>query len=174
MYRFRKSGGRLASENTATEQRSLRERLYLFFHSRLWFLLPVVAIVSFLLFFLLCLPSLPVSEAVFRGVLAVVLMTFCWIVGTWVSTSPEVRPDEEESEEDWVDRLKQKGPVGVWTARIAVGLLLMVSVAAVLYSQLEALFTGSESVLKCVIGILLKVLAVVTALLPVWLSRRSG
>lgn len=174
MYRFRKSGGRWPSENSSTPQRSFRERWYLFSHNRLWFLLPVVAIVSFLLFFLLCKTYLPFSEAVFRGVLAVVLMTFCWIVGTWVSTSPEVRPDEEESEEDWVDRLMQKGPVGVWAARIAVGLLFMVSVAAVLYPQLEALFTGSEPVLKCVIGILLKVLAVVAALLPVWLSRHSG
>lgn len=173
MYRFRKSGGRLASENTATEQRSLRERLYLFFHNSLWLGAPIVAIVAFLLFFLLFRIDLPTSEALSRGGFAAVLMVFCWGLGIWASTKSDNNPAENE-ETDWIDRLKQRGAAGVWTARIVVGLLLMVLVAAVFYSQLDALFTGSESVLKCVIGILLKILAVVVVMLPVWLSQRRG
>lgn len=173
MYRFRKCGWRLASDDRATPQRGFRERLYLFSHTRLWLGVPVVAIVSFLLFFLLGLIDLPTSEALSRGGLAAVLMVLCWGLGIWASTKSDENPAGNE-EEDWVDRLKQKGAVGVWTARIVVGLLLAVLVAAVFYSQLEALFTGSESVLRCVIGILLKVLAVVMVVLPVWLSQRLG
>ena len=173
MYGFRKSGGRHASENTATEQRSLRERFYLFRHSRLWLGAPGVAIVSFLLFFLLRTADLPVAGALSRGALAAVLMVFCWSLGIWATTKSDEKPAEAEAEE-WVDRLMQKGPVGVWAARIAVGLLLVLLVAAVFYSQLEALVTGSEPVLRCVTGILLKVLAVVAVALPVWLSERLG
>lgn len=171
MYRFRKSGGRWSSENTVTEQRSLRERWYLFSHNRLWLGAPVAAIIGFLFIFLLRTIDLPTSEALSRGGIAAVLMVFCWGLGIWASTKSDENPAEDE-EVDWVDRLMQKGPVGVWTARMAVGLLLVVLVAVVFYNQLEALFTGSESVLMCVTGILLKVLAVVTILLPVWLSQR--
>ena len=172
MYGFRKSGGRHASENTATEQRSLRERFYLFRHSRLWLGAPGVAIVSFLLFFLLRTADLPVAGALSRGALAAVLMVFCWSLGIWATTKSDEKP--AEAEEEWVDRLMQKGPVGVWVARIAVGLLLVLLVAAVFYSQLEALVTGSEPVLRCVTGILLKVLAIVAVVLPGLLSRRLG
>ena len=173
MYRFRKSGGRWPSENPSTPQRSFRERWYLFSHNRLWLGAPIVAIVAFLLFFLLSRVDLPTSEALARGGFAVVLMVFFWGLGIWASTKSDEKPAEDE-EEDWVDRLKQKGAVGVWTARVVVGLLLVVLVAAVFYSELEALFTGSESVLKCVIGILLKILAVVVVVLPIWLSQRRG
>lgn len=173
MYRFRESGGRHASENTATEQRSLRERFYLFRHSRLWLGAPGVAIVSFLLFFLLRTADLPVAGALSRGALAAVLMVFCWSLGIWATTKSDEKPAEAE-EEEWVDRLMQKGPVGVWVARIAVGLLLVLLVAAVFYSQLEALVTGSEPVLRCVTGILLRVLAIVAVVLPGLLSRRLG
>ena len=130
MYGFRKSGGRHASENTATEQRSLRERFYLFRHSRLWLGAPGVAIVSFLLFFLLRTADLPVAGALSRGALAAVLIVFCWSLGIWATTKSDEKPAEAE-EEEWVDRLMQKGPVGVWAARIAVGLLLVLLVAAV-------------------------------------------
>lgn len=172
MYRFRESGGRHASENTATEQRSLRERFYLFRHSRLWLGAPVAAIIGFLLFFLLRTADLPVAGALSRGALAAVLMVFCWSLGIWATTKSDEKP--AEAEEEWVDRLMQKGPVGVWAARIAVGLLLVLLVAAVFYSQLEALVTGSEPVLRCVTGILLKVLAIVAVVLPGLLSRRLG
>lgn len=171
MYRFRKSGWRLASDDRATPQRGFRERLYLFFHNSLWLGAPVVAIVAFLLFFLLCKIDLPTFEALSRGGFAAVLMVFCWSLGIWASTQSDEKP-AEEPEEDWIDRLKQKGIVGLWLARVAVLLLLVVLIVAVFYSQLEALVTGLEPVSKSIIGILLKVLAIVAVVLPIWLSQR--
>ena len=173
MYRFRNPDRRPVPEKTSSPPRSFRERFYLFRHSRLWLGLPVVAIVSFLLFFLLRTADLPVAGALSRGALAAVLMVFCWSLGIWATTKSDEKPAEAE-EEEWVDRLMQKGLVGVWAARIAVGLLLVLLVAAVFYSQLEALVTGSEPVLRCVTGILLKVLAIVAVVLPGLLSRRLG
>ncbi len=172
MYRFRKFGCRLASDDRTTPQRGFRERLYLFFHNSLWLGAPVVAIVVFLLFFLLCRIDLPTSEALSRGGFAAVLMVFCWSLGIWASTQSDEKPAEESGEKDWVDRLMQKGIVGLWLARVAVLLLLVVLIVAVFYSQLAALVTGSEPVSKSIIGILLKVLAIVAVVLPIWLSQR--
>lgn len=101
------------------------------------------------------------------------LMVFCWGLGIWASTKPEEKP-VDEPEEDWVDRLKRRGTAGLWTARILVALICVVMLVGSFYLQLEGLVTGSEPVLKCMIGILLKALAIVMVLLPVMLSRRLG
>ena len=173
MDKFRIFGWRTASENTAAHRQRGRVRLSLFFHNRLWLGLPFVAIVSFLLFFLLCSVDLSVAEALRRGGIAAVLMVFCWGLGIWASTKPEEKP-VDEPEEDWVDRLKRRGTAGLWTARILVALICVVMLVGSFYLQLEGLVTGSEPVLKCMIGILLKALAIVMVLLPVMLSRRLG
>lgn len=173
MYRFRESGGQQASENTATGQRSLRERFYLFRRSCLWLGAPVAAIIGFLSIFLLRTADLPIAGALSRGALAAVLMVFCWSLGIWATTQSDEKPTEAE-EEEWVDRLMQRGTVGRWTACILVVLICIAALAFIFYPQLEGLFTGSEPVLRCVTGILLKVLAVVAVVLPVWLSRRLG
>lgn len=153
----------------------LRVRFARFLHTRLWLGLPVVAIVAFVLFFLLATIENPVPEALSRGGLAAVLMALCWGIGIWGSTDLDREMTEEADEDaDWIDRLKQSGVVGRVAARAVAILLLVLLVGLLFYSEIEGLVTGSDSPVKGLVGILLKLLAAVVVLLPFHLAQRHG
>lgn len=153
----------------------LRVRFARFLHTRLWLGLPLVAIVAFVLFFLLATIENPVSEALSRGGLAAVLMALCWGIGIWGSTDLDREMTEEADEDaDWIDRLKQSGVVGRVAARAVAILLLVLLVGLLCYPQIEGLVTGSDSPVEGLVGILLKLLAAVVVLLPFHLAQRHG
>lgn len=154
----------------------LRVRFARFVHSRLWLGQPLVAVVSFVLFFLLATIENPVAEALFRGGLAAVLMVLCWGIGIWASTDLDREDLAKETRQpaDWIDRLKQSGVWGRIAARVVVILLLAVVVGLWCYPQIEGFVTGSDSPVKGLIGILLKMLAFVAVVLPVRLVQRRG
>ena len=152
----------------------LRVRFARFVHSRLWLGVPLVAIVAFVLFFLLATIENPVAEALFRGGLAAVLMALCWGIGIWGSTDldRENLAEETDGTADWIERLKQSGVGGRVAARAVAILLLVLLVGLLCYPQIEGLVTGSSSPVKGMIGILLKLLGVAAVLLPVRLALR--
>lgn len=157
------------------QRQRLRVRFARFVHSRLWLGLPLVAIVAFVLFFLLATLENPVSEALSRGGLAAVLMALCWGIGIWGSTDLDREMTEEADEAaGWVERLKQSGVVGRMAARGVAILLLVLLVGLLCYPQIEGLVTGSDSPVEGLVGILLKLLAAVVVLLPIHLAQRHG
>ena len=134
-----------------------------------------MAIVAFVLFFLLATIENPVAEALFRGGLAAVLMALCWGIGIWGSTDLDREMTEEADEAaGWVERLKQSGVVGRMAARGVAILLLVLLVGLLCYPQIEGLVTGSDSPVEGLVGILLKLLAAVAVLLPIHLAQRHG
>ena len=75
-----------AADRVRQRRQTLRVHFARFVHSRLWLGLPVVAVVSFVLFFLLATIEHPVPKALFPGGVAAVVMAFCWGLGIWAST----------------------------------------------------------------------------------------
>ena len=165
-----------AAERGRQRRQRLRVRLVRFVHTRLWLGVPVVAIVSFVLFFLLATIGNPVPEALFRGGVAAVLMVLCWGLGIWASTDLDREDVTEQAQEsaDWIDRLKQSGVWGRIAARVVAILLLAAVIGLLCYPQIEDLVTGSDSPVKSLTGILLKLLAVVAVVLPVHLAQRRS
>ena len=70
--------------------------------------------------------------------------------------------------------MKQSGVWGRIAARAVVILLLAGVVALICSPQIEGLVTGEISPVKSLFGILLKLLAIVAVVLPVYLAQRRG
>lgn len=144
----RQWGGHLmqkAAEERARDRRQvrrLRGRMWLFVRSRLWLWVVPVAVLSFVVFFLLRLIDLRAMQALGWGGIAAGVAAACWAIGIWASTTSDeevMKQAEEDAVSRWITRTGRRSRVG-HVAMKALGVLLALGALALLVSpQIEQL-----------------------------------
>lgn len=176
----RQWGGHLmqkAAEERARDRRQvrrLRERMRLFVRSRLWLGVVPVAVLSFVIFFLLRLIDLRAMQALGWGGIAAGVAAACWAIGIWASTTSDeevMKQAEEDAVSRWITRTGRRSRVG-HVAMKALGILLALGALALFVSpQIEQLVSEPGQVVQALTGILLKVQAIVLVFVPLFLTR---
>lgn len=176
----RQWGGHLmqkAAEERARDRRQvrrLRERMRLFVRSRLWLWVVPVAVLSFVIFFLLRLIDLRAMQALGWGGIAAGVAAACWAIGIWASTTSDeeaLKQAEEDAVSRWITRTGRRSRVGR-VAMKALGILLALGALALFVSpQIEQLVSEPGQVVQALTGILLKLQAIVLVLVPLFLTR---
>ena len=161
-------------ERDRRQVRRLRERMRLFVRSRLWLGVVPVAVLSFVIFFLLRLIDLRAMQALGWGGIAAGVAAACWAIGIWASTTSDeevMKQAEEDAVSRWITRTGRRSRVGR-VAMKALGILLALGALALLVSpQIEQLVSEPGQVVRALTGILLKVQAIVLVLVPLFLTR---
>lgn len=161
-------------ERDRRQVRRLRERMRLFVRSRLWLWVVPVAVLSFVVFFLLRLIDLRAIQALARGGIAAGLAAICWAIGIWASTTSDeeaLKQAEEDAVSRWITRTGRRSRVGR-VAMKALGIVLALGALALLVSpQIEQLVSEPGQVVQALTGILLKVQAIVLVFVPLFLTR---
>lgn len=176
----RQWGGHLMQKATEERERDrrqvrrLRERMRLFVRSRLWLGVVPVAVLSFVIFFLLRLIDLRAMQALGWGGIAAGVAAACWAIGIWASTTSDeevMKQAEEDAVSRWITRTGRRSRVGR-VAMKALGILLALGALALLVSpQIEQLVSEPGQVVRALTGILLKVQAIVLVFVPLFLTR---
>lgn len=161
-------------ERDRRQVRRLRERMRLFVRSRLWLWVVPVAVLSFVIFFLLRLIDLRAMQALGWGGIAAGVAAACWAIGIWASTTSDeeaLKQAEEDAVSRWITRTGRRSRVGR-VAMKALGILLALGALALFVSpQIEQLVSEPGQVVQALTGILLKVQAIVLVLVPLFLTR---
>lgn len=161
-------------ERDRRQVRRLRERMRLFVRSRLWLWVVPVAVLSFVVFFLLRLIDLRAMQALGWGGIAAGVAAACWAIGIWASTTSDeevMKQAEEDAVSRWITRTGRRSRVGR-VAMKALGILLALGALALLVSpQIEQLVSEPGQVVRALTGILLKVQAIVLVFVPLFLTR---
>lgn len=161
-------------ERDRRQVRRLRERMRLFVRSRLWLWVVPVAVLSFVIFFLLRLIDLRAMQALGWGGIAAGVAAACWAIGIWASTTSDeevMKQAEEDAVSRWITRTRRRSRVG-HVAMKALGILLALGALALLVSpQIEQLVSEPGQVVRALTGILLKVQAIVLVFVPLFLTR---
>lgn len=161
-------------ERDRRQVRRLRERMRLFVRSRLWLWVVPVAVLSFVVFFLLRLIDLRAMQALGWGGIAAGVAAACWAIGIWASTTSDeevMKQAEEDAVSRWITRTGRRSRVGR-VAMKALGIVLALGALALLVSpQIEQLVSEPGQVVRALTGILLKVQAIVLVFVPVFLTR---
>lgn len=161
-------------ERDRRQVRRLRGRMWLFVRSRLWLWVVPVAVLSFVVFFLLRLIDLRAMQALGWGGIAAGVAAACWAIGIWASTTSDeevMKQAEEDAVSRWITRTGRRSRVGR-VAMKALGILLALGALALLVSpQIEQLVSEPGQVVRALTGILLKVQAIVLVLVPLFLTR---
>lgn len=161
-------------ERDRRQVRRLRERMRLFVRSRLWLWVVPVAVLSFVVFFLLRLIDLRAMQALGWGGIAAGVAAACWAIGIWASTTSDeeaLKQAEEDAVSRWITRTGRRSRVGR-VAMKALGILLALGALALLVSpQIEQLVSEPGQVVRALTGILLKVQAIVLVFVPLFLTR---
>lgn len=161
-------------ERDRRQVRRLRERMRLFVRSRLWLWVVPVAVLSFIIFFLLRLIDLRAMQALGWGGIAAGVAAACWAIGIWASTTSDeevMKQAEEDAVSRWITRTGRRSRVG-HVAMKALGILLALGALALLVSpQIEQLVSEPGQVVQALTGILLKVQAIVLVFVPLFLTR---
>lgn len=161
-------------ERDRRQVRRLRGRMWLFVRSRLWLWVVPVAVLSFVVFFLLCLIDLRAMQALGWGGIAAGVAAACWAIGIWASTTSDeevMKQAEEDAVSRWITRTGRRSRVGR-VAMKALGILLALGALALLVSpQIEQLVSEPGQVVQALTGILLKLQAIVLVLVPLFLTR---
>lgn len=161
-------------ERDRRQVRRLRERMRLFVRSRLWLGVVPVAVLSFVIFFLLRLIDLRAMQALGWGGIAAGVAAACWAIGIWASTTSDeeaLKQAEEDAVSRWITRTGRRSRVGR-VAMKALGILLALGALALFVSpQIEQLVSEPGQVVRALTGILLKVQAIVLVLVPLFLTR---
>lgn len=161
-------------ERDRRQVRRLRGRMWLFVRSRLWLWVVPVAVLSFVIFFLLRLIDLRAMQALGWGGIAAGVAAACWAIGIWASTTSDeevMKQAEEDAVSRWITRTGRLSRVG-HLAMKALGILLALGALALLVSpQIEQLVSEPGQVVRALTGILLKVQAIVLVLVPLFLTR---
>ena len=161
-------------ERDRRQVRRLRGRMWLFVRSRLWLWVVPVAVLSFVVFFLLRLIDLRAMQALGWGGIAAGVAAACWAIGIWASTTSDeevMKQAEEDAVSRWITRTQRRSRVG-HVAMKALGILLALGALALLVSpQIEQLVSEQGQVVRALTGILLKVQAIVLVFVPLFLTR---
>lgn len=161
-------------ERDRRQVRRLRGRMWLFVRSRLWLWVVPVAVLSFVVFFLLRLIDLRAMQALGWGGIAAGVAAACWAIGIWASTTSDeeaLKQAEEDAVSRWITRTGRRSRVGR-VAMKALGILLALGALALLVSpQIEQLVSEPGQVVRALTGILLKVQAIVLVFVPLFLTR---
>lgn len=161
-------------ERDRRQVRRLRERMRLFVWSRLWLWVVPVAVLSFVIFFLLRLIDLRAMQALGWGGIAAGVAAACWAIGIWASTTSDeeaLKQAEEDAVSRWITRTGRRSRVGR-VAMKALGILLALGALALFVSpQIEQLVSEPGQVVQALTGILLKVQAIVLVFVPLFLTR---
>lgn len=161
-------------ERDRRQVRRLRERMRLFVRSRLWLWVVPVAVLSFVVFFLLRLIDLRAMQALGWGAIAAGVAAACWAIGIWASTTSDeeaLKQAEEDAVSRWITRTGRRSRVGR-VAMKALGIVLALGALALFVSpQIEQLVSEPGQVVQALTGILLKVQAIVLVFVPLFLTR---
>lgn len=161
-------------ERDRRQVRRLRERMRLFVRSRLWLWVVPVAVLSFVIFFLLRLIDLRAMQALGWGGIAAGVAAACWAIGIWASTTSDeevMKQAEEDAVSRWITRTGRRSRVGRVAMKV-LGILLALGALALLVSpQIEQLVSEPGQVVQALTGILLKVQAIVLVFVPLFLTR---
>lgn len=161
-------------ERDRRQVRRLRERMRLFVRSRLWLWVVPVAVLSFVVFFLLRLIDLRAMQALGWGGIAAGVAAACWAIGIWASTTSDeeaLKQAEEDAVSRWITRTGRRSRVGR-VAMKALGIVLALGALALFVSpQIEQLVSEPGQVVQALTGILLKLQAIVLVLVPLFLTR---
>lgn len=161
-------------ERDRRQVRRLRGRMWLFVRSRLWLGVVPVAVLSFVIFFLLRLIDLRAMQALGWGGIAAGVAAACWAIGIWASTTSDeevMKQAEEDAVSRWITRTGRRSRVGRVAMKV-LGILLALGALALLVSpQIEQLVSEPGQVVRALTGILLKVQAIVLVLVPLFLTR---
>lgn len=161
-------------ERDRRQVRRLRGRMRLFVRSRLWLWVVPVAVLSFVVFFLLRLIDLRAMQALGWGGIAAGVAAACWAIGIWASTTSDeeaLKQAEEDAVSRWITRTGRRSRVGR-VAMKALGILLALGALALFVSpQIEQLVSEPGQVVQALTGILLKLQAIVLVLVPLFLTR---
>jgi len=161
-------------ERDRRQVRRLRERMRLFVRSRLWLWVVPVAVLSFVVFFLLRLIDLRAIQALGWGGIAAGVAAACWAIGIWASTTSDeeaLKQAEEDAVSRWITRTGRRSRVGRVAMKV-LGILLALGALALLVSpQIEQLVSEPGQVVRALTGILLKVQAIVLVFVPLFLTR---
>lgn len=161
-------------ERDRRQVRRLRERMRLFVRSRLWLWVVPVAVLSFVVFFLLRLIDLRAIQALGWGGIAAGVAAACWAIGIWASTTSDeeaLKQAEEDAVSRWITRTGRRSRVGR-VAMKALGIVLALGALALFVSpQIEQLVSEPGQVVRALTGILLKVQAIVLVFVPLFLTR---
>lgn len=161
-------------ERDRRQVRRLRERMRLFVRSRLWLWVVPVAVLSFIIFFLLRLIDLRAMQALGWGGIAAGVAAACWAIGIWASTTSDeevMKQAEEDAVSRWITRTGRRSRVGRVAMKV-LGILLALGALALLVSpQIEQLVSEPGQVVRALTGILLKVQAIVLVFVPLFLTR---
>lgn len=161
-------------ERDRRQVRRLRERMRLFVRSRLWLGVVPVAVLSFVIFFLLRLIDLRAMQALARGGIAAGVAAACWAIGIWASTTSDeeaLKEAEEDAVSRWITRTQRRSRIA-HVAMKTLGIALALGALALFVSpQIELLVTEQGQAVRALTGILLKVQAIVLVFVPVYLTR---
>lgn len=161
-------------ERDRRQVRRLRGRMRLFVRSRLWLWVVPVAVLSFVIFFLLRLIDLRAMQALGWGGIAAGVAAACWAIGIWASTTSDeevMKQAEEDAVSRWITRTGRRSRVGRVAMKV-LGILLALGALALLVSpQIEQLVSEPGQVVRALTGILLKVQAIVLVFVPLFLTR---
>lgn len=161
-------------ERDRRQVRRLRGRMWLFVRSRLWLWVVPVAVLSFVVFFLLRLIDLRAMQALGWGGIAAGVAAACWAIGIWASTTSDeevMKQAEEDAVSRWITRTGRRSRVGRVAMKV-LGILLALGALALLVSpQIEQLVSEPGQVVRALTGILLKVQAIVLVFVPLFLTR---
>jgi len=161
-------------ERDRRQVRRLRERMRLFVRSRLWLWVVPVAVLSFIIFFLLRLIDLRAMQALGWGGIAAGVAAACWAIGIWASTTSDeevMKQAEEDAVSRWITRTGRRSRVGRVAMKV-LGIVLALGALALLVSpQIEQLVSEPGQVVRALTGILLKVQAIVLVFVPLFLTR---
>lgn len=176
----RQWGGHLmqkAAEERARDRRQvrrLRERMWLFVRSRLWLWVVPVAVLSFVVFFLLRLIDLRAMQALGWGGIAAGVAAACWAIGIWASTTSDeeaLKEAEEDAVSRWITRTQRRSRIAHVAMKTLVIALALGALALFVSPQIELLVTEQGQAVRALTGILLKVQAIVLVFVPVYLTR---
>lgn len=161
-------------ERDRRQVRRLRERTWLFVRSRLWLWVVPVAVLSFVIFFLLRLIDLRAMQALGWGGIAAGVAAACWAIGIWASTTSDeeaLKQAEEDAVSRWITRTGRRSRVGRVAMKV-LGIVLALGALALFVSpQIEQLVSEPGQVVQALTGILLKLQAIVLVLVPLFLTR---
>lgn len=161
-------------ERDRRQVRRLRGRMWLFVRSRLWLWVVPVAVLSFIIFFLLRLIDLRAMQALGWGGIAAGLAAICWAIGIWASTTSDeeaLKQAEEDAVSRWITRTGRRSRVGRVAMKV-LGIVLALGALALFVSpQIEQLVSEPGQVVQALTGILLKVQAIVLVFVPLFLTR---
>lgn len=150
-----------------------RTHVVRFLRSRMWLGAPVTALVTFVATFLLRRlgDGKPVGDTLAVAAIFAAIMAGLWGLGIWAATDPSDDEPEEEAEKEATTAPASRGRL-LWRRAQGIAALLLFA-GLVYWPQIEAMYTGEAPPAKGFGGILLKTIATVATVLPIWIARRK-